>query len=199
MAARASLRLMPLGGSITYGVGSSYDNRYRKFLYELIGSCGYNVIMPGSRQTGTMDNNSNEGWRGFGIHAIQEKGIKLAKVRLPDIFTVSGDSKDCIQDFEIGHSGERIDYMLHHLWEVSPGLTIILSALVQNNDALVNPRAVQENSQIRELDRQRSAEGNGLQVSHLVDRVYPNDIGYGKLADIWHNSIQTTSIKGFIR
>ncbi|KAI0452286.1 SGNH hydrolase-type esterase domain-containing protein [Xylaria acuta] len=209
MTSRVSLRLMPLGGSITYGVGSSDGNGYRRFLYEALGSCGFNPSMLGSRKTGTMDSNSHEGWRGFKIHEIQEKGIKSAKVQLPNIFAVNSGSNDCIQDFEIGKAGERIDDMLHRLWEASPGSTIVLSTLVMNCDGQVNSRVVEINDQIRKLVGRRAGEHKrivladmytpcGPQGGDLMDGLHPNDAGYKKMADIWYNSIQIAALKGLL-
>ncbi|KAI0490969.1 SGNH hydrolase-type esterase domain-containing protein [Xylaria cf. heliscus] len=209
VAARVPLRLMPLGGSITHGVGSSDGNGYRKFLYEALESRGFQPTMLGSRKTGTMGSNSHEGWRGFKIHEIQEKGIKSAKLRLPNLFTINSGSNDCIQDFEIGTSGKRIDDMLHRLWEVSPGSTIVLSTLVKNNDEQVNTRVVEINHQIRKLVQRREAEQKrivladmyalcGPQVHDLIDGVHPNDTGYKKMADIWYNSIEIAALKGLL-
>ncbi|KAI3334253.1 SGNH hydrolase-type esterase domain-containing protein [Ustulina deusta] len=209
MDTRAPLRMMPLGGSITFGVGSSNGNGYRKFLYEALKSGGFNPSMLGSRKTGTMDSNSHEGWRGFRIHEIQEKGIKSAKMWLPNLFTINSGSNDCLQDFHIRTAGKRIDDMLHSLWEASPGSTIILSTLVKQNDGKVNSRVVEINDQIRKLVQRMAAEQKrialadmyipcGPQVGDLVDGIHPNDTGYKKMANIWHNSIQTARAKGLL-
>ncbi|KAI0428589.1 SGNH hydrolase-type esterase domain-containing protein, partial [Xylaria sp. FL1042] len=209
MTARVPLRLMPLGGSITYGVGSADGNGYRKFLYEALKERGFSINMVGSRRTGTMANNSHEGWRGFMIHEIQEKGLRSARVLLPHIFTVNGGSNDCIQNFDIRNAGERIDDMLHRLWKTSPGSTIVLSTLLKNNDEQVNFRVVEINNQIRKLIRKRENEQKrivladmdtpyGPQVCDLVDGVHPNNMGYKKMAGIWCNSIQSAASKGFI-
>ncbi|KAI1361157.1 SGNH hydrolase-type esterase domain-containing protein [Xylaria arbuscula] len=212
MATRTPLRLMPLGGSITYGVGSSDGNGYRKALYEALTSAGFAVTMLGSRKTGTMDgsNSSHEGWRGFKINEIREKGLKSTKACLPNIFTINGGSNDCIQDFEVSNAGKRIDDMLHGLWEASPGSTIVLSTLLRNKNKKVHARVVDINEQIRSLVRQRDAEGKkivladmdtaqGPQVGDLPDGTHPNDEGYKKMAEIWFDSIQVVASKGFLQ
>ncbi|KAK5625212.1 hypothetical protein RRF57_000928 [Xylaria bambusicola] len=201
---------MPLGGSITYGVGSSDGNGYRRLLYEALTSSGFDVTMLGSRRTGTMNNNSHEGWRGFKINEIQEKGVKSAKAHLPSILTINGGSNDCIQGFDLGNSGKRIDGMLQRLWEASPGSTIILSTLLKNKDTQVNARVMEFNNRIRKLVQQREAENrkivladmdtpHGPQVGDLVDGVHPNDDGYQKMADIWYSSIQMAASRGLLQ
>ncbi|GAW16614.1 hypothetical protein ANO14919_060470 [Xylariales sp. No.14919] len=208
MATRPRLRLMPLGGSITYGVGSSDGNGYRKLLYEALTSSGFKVTMLGSRKTGTMDSGSHEGWRGFKINEIHEKGVKSAKAHVPNVFTINSGANDCIQDFDVGNAVMRIDDMLHHLWEASPGSTTVLSTLLRNENAKVNARVVDLNNQIRQIVRQRETEGKkivladmdtprGPQVGDLVDGTHPNDEGYKKMAEIWYNSIEAAASKVF--
>ncbi|KAI0435829.1 SGNH hydrolase-type esterase domain-containing protein [Xylaria telfairii] len=210
MATRTPLRLMPLGGSITYGVGSSDGNGYRKYLFDALTSSGFTVTMLGSRKTGTMDDSSHEGWRGFKINEIREKGVKSAKAHQPNIFTINGGSNDCIQDFEVGNAGKRIDEMLLRLWEASPGSTIILSTLLRNRDNKVHARVVEINNQIRQLVQQRLNEGkkivladmdtsHGPQVGDLVDGTHPSDEGYKKMANEWYDRIQIAASKGLLQ
>ena len=59
-----TLRIMPLGGSITYGVGSSTGNGYREPLFDILVAQGYSLDLVGSRRSGSMNNNHHEGWRG---------------------------------------------------------------------------------------------------------------------------------------
>lgn len=55
------LKLMPLGGSITYGVGSSHGQGYRHHLCRLLVANGFDVTMIGSRGAGTMESSAHEG------------------------------------------------------------------------------------------------------------------------------------------
>lgn len=93
------LRLMPLGGSITHGVGSSDQNGYRKILLDLLRDDGFNVLMVGSRTAGTMSNDNHEGWRGFRIDQIERRAVPSAEKLKPHLFTVNAGSNDCLQDY----------------------------------------------------------------------------------------------------
>lgn len=55
------LRLMPLGASITEGVGSPDGNGYRKWLRSQLRWKGWKVNMVGSKQNGNMADKDNEG------------------------------------------------------------------------------------------------------------------------------------------
>src|SRR4051794_23956151 len=69
-AAPASLRLMPLGDSITWGVGSSSGNSYRGFLWNRLAAEGHTLDFVGSGRSGTMSDPDNEGHSGWRIDQI---------------------------------------------------------------------------------------------------------------------------------
>lgn len=64
-----NIRLLPLGDSITFGVGSSDGNGYRNLLHNLL-SPGNTVDFIGSIKAGTMADNDNEGHSGYTITQI---------------------------------------------------------------------------------------------------------------------------------
>lgn len=200
---------MPLGGSITYGSKSSDGNGYRKPLYDLLVADGYLVEMVGSRQAGSMRQNNNEGWRGFRIEQIQNKAKLSAARYLPDIITLNAGSNDSRQGFDVECAGKRLDEMLASLWDSSPKSAIILSTLVRNQNAETE-RAVQRiNEQIVELATRRISEdrklvlvdmhaSDGPRLGDLADGTHPNDMGYERMAKIWHGGIVEAAMKGYI-
>ena len=107
---------MPLGGSITFGVGSSHGNGYRDSLRQMLVSSGYTVNMVGSRKAGSMEDNAHEGWRGYRTDEIFSKAKKSVPVHKPNIFTVNAGSNDCLQNVEPGHVSNQIYTMIDYLW-----------------------------------------------------------------------------------
>src|SRR3989442_13321837 len=69
-AAPAPLRLMPLGDSITWGVGSPSGNSYRDFLGSRLAAEGHALDFVGSGRNGTMSDPDNEGHSGWRIGQI---------------------------------------------------------------------------------------------------------------------------------
>ena len=184
----APLRLMPLGGSITYGYASSHGNGYRQALLAMLSSDGHKVAMVGSRKAGSMENNDNEGWQSFTIKQIESKAKKSVPSRQPNLFTVNAGSNDCIQNMEMEHAGRRMNDLLDYLWSASPRSTIILSTLLTSCDEATEARVLSFNKQLRELTERKEVEGNiivlvdmhGLgapQRSDLVDGTHPGDEG----------------------
>lgn len=201
---------MPLGGSITLGVGSSDRNGYRKALYDTLQTNGCDVHMVGSRQMGSMGANSHEGWRGFRIDQVEKKAKMSIPKFKPTILTVNAGSNDCLQDFELESFGKRTSNLLEYIWSAAPKSTVILSTLVVNADSQVNSRILSANEQIRSLiDRHGSRgrrivladmynlEGPGI-ADMISDDTHPNDVGFEKMAGIWFSSIQKAAMGGFI-
>lgn len=200
---------MPLGGSITYGVGSSDKNGYRKFLYDMLTSDDHIVEMVGSRKSGAMFNNQNEGWRGFTIDQIDRKARISIPLLLPNLVTINAGSNDCLQDLEVGQIGDRISVLLEYIWSTSPGSTVILSTLLSNSDTLAEQRIIQANAQFQELALQKYKQykrivlvdmhgADGPRADELVDGTHPNDSAYRKMAVIWHKGITEAILKGFL-
>ncbi|KAI0100209.1 SGNH hydrolase-type esterase domain-containing protein [Nemania sp. FL0031] len=203
------LRLMALGGSVTYGLGSTDKLGYRRKLCELLRADGYHVDLVGSRQTSSSQNDAHEGWRGSRIDQIATKARRSVPLHMPDIFTINAGSNDCLQDFHINQSGERMAQLLEYLWSACPASTIILSTLLVNQDRSAESRVGLINQHLRILAGQKAAENKkmvlvdmhtpeGPQLSDLVDGTHPNDEGYDKMARIWYRGIKEAASKQFI-
>ncbi len=203
---------MPLGGSITYGIGSSTGNGYRNELKDILLSRGHQTILVGTRKSGTMANNDNEGWRGYRIDQIHEKAERSAARYKPNVFTVNAGANDCLQDYEIQAVGLRLEALIGDLWRIaSPGATVVLSTLVVAAEEEMNSRVLRVNDQIRDLVERMGA-GNrrivladlysprGPQVGDLVDDgIHPGDEGYVKIAEIWADSIEEAARTGLLQ
>lgn len=203
------LRLMPLGGSITYGVGSSDGTGYRKSLLELLQRYGIHARMVGSRKDGSMPNNDHEGWRGFRIDQIKSKARKSVERVCPDIFMVNAGSNDCLQSFEIDKAGKRVGNMLDYLWFACPDSTVLLSTLLINADKHTNSTVISFNEQYRALAKQKLFEGKRIilvdmypseepDIRGLYDGIHPDNENYDKMSRLWFRGIQEAIQKGFI-
>ncbi|EEU44979.1 uncharacterized protein NECHADRAFT_122845 [Fusarium vanettenii 77-13-4] len=208
-ATKKPLRLMPVGGSVTYGVGSSDGNGYRQFLGDMLRADGYQVQFVGSRRSGSMDDSDNEGWRGCRIDQIDSKARKCVPTLLPQVLAVNAGSNDCIQDFRMETLGLRMDDMLEFFWRTNPSSVVILSTLLVNIDKDINSRVMRANDQFRQLVELKARKGEklvladmnspqGPQLNDLVDGIHPNDHGYKKMATIWFNAVRRAYEKGFI-
>lgn len=205
-----TMRLMPLGGSITYGVESSDKNGYRKYLQDMLIADGNNVTMVGSRSAGSMSNNDHEGWRGFRIDQIESKAKNSVQHLMPNLITINAGSNDCIQDFDIERIGKRMGNMLDVIWAASPNSTIVLSNLILSLDTKVESRIKWANDQFRGIALSKQSEGRRIVFADMhsqwgpkendiiSDGTHPNDQGYYKMAKIWYKGILEAMAKGFL-
>lgn len=202
---------MPVGGSVTHGVGSSTQNGYREPLLKLLQNQGTNIRMVGSRRTGNFENNHHEGWRGFRIDQIETKARRATERFLPHVVTLYAGSNDCLQDFKLIEAATRISHLTDTIWQLSPGCTIILSSLLINREPTVDQRIQALNTEIQALTCQKASEGRrivfvnmhgdqGPILEDLVeDGTHPNDEGYQKMANIWFHGIREATSKGFVQ
>lgn len=204
-----SFRLMPLGGSVTQGVGSSTGAGFRRPLLEMLQGHGFDVQMVGSRKTGSMPNKNHEGWPGYRIDEIDKKARLSVSRVLPDVFAVNAGSNDCLQSFQLEEAGNRLNNLLEYLWETRPDSTILLSTLVVSADAQTNANVNAVNDQYHALAKQKAIEQKkivfvdmnceaGPQVDCLVDGIHPNNEGYEKMAKLWMGGFLEALQKGFL-
>ena len=200
---------MPLGGSITYGVGSSHGQGYRHHLYKLLTANGFNVTMTGSRGAGAMRSSAHEGWRGYRIDQIFNKTRKSITASKPDVFTINAGSNDCLQDFDLNHAGQRMSEMVRYIWSEAPKSTVLLSTLLHNGCATTEKRICGVNQPFRQMVDDMAAEGHKIilvdmhttaapQTDDLTDGTHPNDRGYEKMAEIWFKGIKEAARRGYL-
>lgn len=83
------LRIMPLGASITQGVGSTDGNGYRKLLRSQLRFKGWKVNMVGSKKNGEMADNDNEGHPGKVINEVHEAFINSKSSLMPNLVLIN--------------------------------------------------------------------------------------------------------------
>ncbi len=73
-ASAVPLRIMPLGASVTFGVGSTTGNSYRKRLRGLLVAANQTVNYVGDRQNGDFADRDVEAVPGFVLHGRTPRG-----------------------------------------------------------------------------------------------------------------------------
>lgn len=198
---------MPLGASITFGVGSSQGNGYREFLRESLQGAGYKVTYVGSQHNGPMTNNDNEGFPGLRISQVLNDHAKAdVPIYKPNLYTINVGTNDAVQNFKIDEAGKRMDELLDFLWTATPDANVVLSTLVRNKDANTDARVVKINKQFEDLVSRRKSNGNskialadmhgsdGPQDADInSDGTHPNDTGFKKMSNIWFDAIKIVS------
>ncbi|KAL2267172.1 hypothetical protein VTJ83DRAFT_4449 [Remersonia thermophila] len=213
-----ALRIMPLGASITYGVGSSDGNGYRAALRSLLLTSAPRaaaVNMVGSRRSGTMLDNDVEGWSGLRIAQVHDKAVngsgRPVRSWKPNLVLVNAGTNDAAQGHQIPGAERRMERMLRDVWDASPRATVLLSTLLVNKDPTTDKNARRINEQYARLAaRLRDAEkrpvvlvdmqaAGGPGYEDLPDGTHPADEGYAKMARLWHAGVLEASDAGFLQ
>ncbi|KAH8886503.1 integrin alpha N-terminal domain-containing protein [Thozetella sp. PMI_491] len=116
------LRIMPLGDSITWGVGSSDGNSYRYDLLKLLNSAGNTVNMVGSTHSGSMANNDNEGHSGYVISQIAAQ--TSAYNTRPNVALLHAGTNDMNAPTDPDTAPQRLDALVSQLFTAFPDATI---------------------------------------------------------------------------
>ncbi|KAF6835673.1 gdsl-like lipase acylhydrolase [Colletotrichum plurivorum] len=204
-----SLRIMPLGASITHGDKSSDGNGYREKLRNALIADGNPVDMVGNNPSGNMEDNENEGWSGFRIDEVLGKAKISIPETLPNLVLINAGTNDCGQNFDTANASARMLEMLEYIWETSRRASIVLSTLLPNGNEKSEACVLQVNEQFKKLVEEQQAKSEkvvlvdmhsdrGPLLSDLVDGVHPNDEGYAKMATLWFEGIQDAASRGWL-
>ena len=199
---------MPLGASITYGIGSSTGNGYRQFLLEQLTDAGYSVNYVGNEHNGDMVNDANQGHPGKHIADVRHIALEQVPKYKPNLYTINAGTNDAVHDDDHLNAGRRMRLMLRDLWKMTPDATIILSTLIPTQGIDGDGRVVMINVQLNSLVEELAAEGakivlanmrwNGPTLDHIPDGTHPDDYGFKLMADIWFDAIEEAKDRGYL-
>ncbi|WP_161784493.1 FG-GAP-like repeat-containing protein [Actinokineospora spheciospongiae] len=191
-----SLRVMPLGDSITEGVGSSNHTGYRSELYDQLRGDVTTLDFVGSLSSGAMSDPQHEGHSGWMIDQITAAAdLSVATLR-PNVVTLHAGTNDMDRGDAIAAPG-RINHLINRVLADSPGVVVLVATLVPSTSPTVQARIDSFNQTLHEVVAGHQADGHhvglvdmrGVTTADLDDTLHPNDSGYHKMADAFHHAI----------
>ncbi|KAB5555043.1 SGNH hydrolase-type esterase domain-containing protein [Coniochaeta sp. 2T2.1] len=209
------LRIMPLGASVTYGVGSTTGSSYRKDLRDLLIAANQTVNFVGTHENGNFTDNDVEATSGFVISQIADAAATAVPKFLPNIVLVDAGSNNCNQGGTVPGAGLQINALVDDIMERSPGVTVLLATIIINTVPEQEACRVDINRQYElyvaqegraQQDRKKLLLANmtsprGPTMYDLADGRHPNDVGYAKMAKmakIWFDGIQRAIALRFV-
>jgi lysophospholipase L1-like esterase len=209
--------IMPLGDSITDGVGSSgAGGGYRVRLFHLANQNGRAITFVGSETNGpsTVDGKPfprrHEGHSGFTIDDnSQRSGISpLVAAAMtqykPHIITLMIGTNDVGLSLDLSNAPTRLGNLIDSILAADPAVLLVVAQIVPAKDASMNARVRAYNAGIPGLVATRAAAGKHVvsidmygaftSNSHYMndymdDDLHPNDAGYVVMADTWYAAI----------
>ncbi|MFC6596186.1 GDSL-type esterase/lipase family protein [Kitasatospora paranensis] len=218
-ASAPTVRVLPLGDSITFGQGSCTGGGYRQPLSALTaGHSGYAVDFVGGRQHGAMTDPEHEGHPGDTIDQIRA-GVDgwLASSR-PDVVLLHIGINDLNQNLDQAHAADRATQLIDRIFTDRPNVTVVMQGLIPTtpgwwNQDLSQPVA-QYNGRLRQLEATEQQAGrhfrfvdapaltpaNRADATHpaqMTDGLHPNDAGYSLLAQNFHTALDEAYAAGW--
>jgi len=194
---KSTLKVMPLGDSITDGVFS--PGAYRNQLWKNITSNGLTVDFVGSMSNGGSDlgDKNHEGHSGWRIDEISNKINSWMDTYKPDIVLLHIGTNDISQNYDLNNAPNRLSDLIDKICNKLPeGGKLYVATVTPITYA--DPRSY--NSQVTNIVQNKSSQGkpvylvdmfNALTTNDLaMDGVHPNNNGYNKMGDTWFDAIK---------
>jgi lysophospholipase L1-like esterase len=193
----SSLRIMPLGDSITYGVGSSALDSYRGDLFWRLARAGVPVDYVGSMRSGNSPDPDNEGHKGWTIAQLSARVDDWLATYRPDVILLHIGTNDMVRGNQ--DAAADLDALLGRIAADAPDAQVFVAKIVglgnYDDIAAQRYRTYFFNAAIPGLVASRGPN------FHLVDdgdvhgidmwnREHPNDYGYRKMAWNWYRALE---------
>lgn len=196
----APLRILPLGDSITFGLGA--PGGYRAPLFDVLTAQGYQVDFVGTQTSNAAEGQSereHEGHSGWQIDQIL--GISesvLAEIDDPDVVLLLIGTNDFSNNNDTQNAIHRLENLVRTLANLSPSSHIVLSNLTERAGPLNTQIQTQFNSLVPGLVDTLSGEGmavhfidlySAVPLADMPDGLHPDLNGYTKMAAAWASHI----------
>lgn len=205
-------RIMPLGDSITDGVGSSHGASYRLELFRLSLMNNKKLTFVGSHESGPnmVDNvafpkkqEGHSGWTiddGGGRSGLYPKMQEWLTAQPPHIVTLMIGTNDVDLNLDLANAPKRLGLLLDRIIQYAPGALIVVAQMVPTTDDTENQRVMTYNNAIPELVKTRADAGKHVtmvdmyggftknanyKTEYMNDKLHPKDAGYVAMANIW--------------
>ena len=198
-ATATTLRVMPLGDSITFGVGSSTHDGYRSDLWTRLRNVGLPVDFSGSLRNGRMGDNNHEGHIGWRIDQVAAQIDGWMATYRPDVVLIHLGTNDIGQNYDMAGAPGRLSRLIDRIVALRPGVKIFVATLVwmvngsdrytKFNDAI--PGIVASKGPNVRLIPQHLV---GRTAGDLVDSAHPSNCGYAKMSYVWYYTLGRTSL-----
>ena len=193
------VRIMALGDSITFGVGSPARDGYRTALHQRLARVGQDVDFVGSQRSGTGPDRDNEGHPGWTIAQLAARVDGWTAAHRPDVVLLHIGTNDMKSEAAARGATGRLAALIARLRADLPAAHLVVARITS-----ANGRATKGSRQARTLAFNAAVPGivarAGADV-HLVDHsavrgldltdgVHPNEFGYQRMAWTWYRALE---------
>ncbi len=204
------VRVMPLGDGITDGATGSADSTgYRRSLYQELTGYGHKIEFVGGVTSGVpVDfDRDHEGHAGLRADGVADSITSWLDANPADLILLHVGTEDIGDGQSAQDVVNEIEALLDSVdvWETANAteVTVFLAQIINRSepDSLFGVATSALNDSILARANTRIAGGDKIVVvdhesaltypDDLTDEVYPNDTGYGLMADAWFDAVHT--------
>ncbi|GIE95013.1 SGNH/GDSL hydrolase family protein [Paractinoplanes rishiriensis] len=193
----SALRVMPLGDSITWGIGSADRDGYRAALHRRLTSAGLDVDFVGSARNGRGPDRDHEGHKGWTINQLAEHVEPWLTRYQPDVILLHIGTNDLVQG--VPQPARKLARLLDLIEAAQPDAEVFVARVVGLADYPNLERLERRTAAFNRAVGQIVTERGGR--FHLVDQsvvrgidmrneVHPNDVGYARMAWNWYRAME---------
>ena len=193
----APLRIMPLGDSITVGVGSPGKNGYRMDLQRRLRAAGVTTDFVGSQSDGDNGDLDHEGRGGWTIDQIAAQVDRRLAETSPDIVLLHAGTNNITRSEDPAAVADKLSALIDRVRVQVPGAHVFVARIVgtavssevaanRAYNALVPGVVGAKGAQVHLVDQ---SSVTGLDI---YDRHHPNEFGYRKMAHNWYEAMRGT-------
>ncbi|HEY9849703.1 MAG TPA: SGNH/GDSL hydrolase family protein, partial [Leptolyngbyaceae cyanobacterium] len=209
-----TLKIMPLGDSITYGVvnsGYTESGGYRTELWNLFKADNFNTDFVGSISSGPSDiDKNNEGHRGWRIDQIASSVNQWLDSYQPDVILLTIGTNDILQNYDLANAPNRLNNLIDTIANKLPNTELLVSSILPiTRNSTQQQQAIDFNSYIPGIVNSQVSQGKKVSFvdmfskvngADLADNVHPTINGYTKIANAWYEALKPlTGIENTIR
>ncbi len=205
-------KIMPLGDSITDGVGSSHGAGYRVELFRLSVVNQKNLTFDGSHESGPdmvanvafpKKQEGHSGWTiddGGGRSGLYPKIQGWLTATPPHVITLMIGTNDIDIMLDVNNAPKRLESLLDRISMYAPDALIVLAQMVPTTDNSENQRVTAYNAAMPALVKARADAGkhvvlvdmygaftanSSFATAYMNDKLHPKDAGYVVMANTW--------------
>ncbi|RYZ08368.1 MAG: endoglucanase [Myxococcales bacterium] len=207
-------KLMPLGDSITDGVGSSADKpSYRYELFRLALMAQKKLTFVGSGQNGPQmvdgspfprNHEGHSGWTiddGGGREGLYPKIEGWLNATSPHIVTLMIGTNDVNIELDLPNASKRLGLLIDRITATVPNALVVVAKIVPTTNDGKNQRVMAYNDAIPALVKARADVGKHVtsvdmygaftknasyKSEYMNDELHPKDAGYTVMANTWY-------------
>ena len=201
VAAARPIRIMPLGDSITLGIGTATFDSYRRDLHDRLTAAGVAVDFVGSLHDGTGPDRDHEGHPGWTIVKVRRSIDTWIRTYRPDVVLLHLGTNDMRADDRAAGADERLAALIDRITRLDRRTQVMVATLVgadrpafQHRIDTLNralPAVVAAAGPRVHLVDQSSVDGRSLR-----DNLHPNDYGAAQMSWNFYRALEPVLSRG---